>query len=220
MEEEKIRKIKEKEKVNEGQGPKTPEKADNIERSKKNEGIKDVQVKEEDGRERLHETKKNMNIVNTEEICKIDDKGAIVDHTVKETEHKIGVVVGGNDDNDSENLVIAEETVVESNSSSGNGKHVSFCFQGDDIGSGVEKSCNDTEENVDIDTTTENNVETSTGGNTSCQYLDDTLDADEFAEEDEDDYDIPLTQNVHRERYLKYKPGNEAEEDERDCDTR
>ena len=121
--------------------------------------------------------------------------------------------------------MIAEATVVESNSSSGNGKHVSFCFQGDEIGSGVGKSCNDTEENVDIDTTTENNVmletvgdnlnvETSTGGNTLCQYLDDTTDADEFAEEDEDDYDIPLTQNVHRERYLKYKPGNEAEEDE------
>ena len=168
-----------------------------------------------------------MNIINTKEIRKIDDKGAIVDNTVKEMEHKIGVVVGGNDDNDSENLVIAEETVVESNSSSGNGKHVSFCFQCDDVSSGVEKSCNDTEENVDIDTTTENNVmletvgdssnvETSTGGNTSCQYLDDTLDADEFAEEDEDDYDIPLTQNVHRERYLKYKPGNEAEEDERE----
>ena len=49
-----------------------------------------------------------------------------------------------------------------------------------------------------------------------CQYLDDTLDADEFAEEDEDNYDIPLTQNVHRESYLKYKPGNEAEEDERE----
>ena len=227
MEAEKIRKIKEKEKVNEGQWPKTPEKADNIERSKKNEGIKDVQVKEEDGRERLHKTKKNMDIVNTEEIRKIDDKGAIVDDTVKETEDKIGVVVGGNDDNDSENIVIAEETVVESNSSSGNGKHVSFCFQGDDIGSGVKKSCNDTEENVDIDTTMENNVtletvgdssnvETSTCGNTSCQYLGETLDADEFAEEDEDDYDIPLTQNVHRERYLKYKPGNEAEEDERE----
>ena len=29
--------------------------------------------------------------------------------------------------------------------------------------------------------------------------VDDTLDADEFAEEDEDNYDIPLTQNVHRE---------------------
>ena len=227
VEAEKIHKIKEKKKVNEGQGPKTPEKADNIERSKKNEGIKDVQVKEEDGRERLHEPKKNMNIIDSEEIHKIDDKGAIVDDTVKETEHKIGVVVGDNDDNDSENLVIAEATVVESNSSSGNGKHVSFCFQGDDIGSGVEKSCNDTEENVDIDTTTENNVmletvcdssnvETSTGGNTSCQYLDDTLDADEFAEEDKDNYDIPLTQNVHRKRYLKYKPGNEAEQDERE----
>ena len=199
---------KKKEKVNEGQGPKTPDKADNIKRSKKNEGIKDVQVKEEDGRERLHETKKNMNIVNSEEIRKINDKGAIVDDTVKETKHKIGVVVGGNDDNDSENLVIAEATVVESNSSSGNGKHVSFCFQGDEIGSGVGKSCNDTEENVDIDTTTENNVmletvgdssnvETSTGGNTSCQYLDDTLDANEFAEDDEDNYDIPLTPNVH-----------------------
>ena len=168
MEAERICKIKEKEKVNEGQGPKTPEKADNIERSKKNEGIKDVQVKEKDGRERLHETKKNMNIINTEEIRKIDDKGAIVDDTVKETEHKIGGVgVGGNDDNDSENLVIAEETVVESNSSSGNGKHVSFCFQGDDIGSGVEKSCNDTEENVDIDTTTENNVTLETVGDSS-----------------------------------------------------
>ena len=70
-----------------------------------------------------------MNIINTEEIHKIDDKGAIVDDTVKETKHKIGVVVGGNDDNDSENLVIAEETVVESNSSSGNGKHVSFVFK-------------------------------------------------------------------------------------------
>ena len=227
VEAEKIRKIKEKEKVNEGQGPKTPEKADNIERSIKNEDIKDVQVKEEDGRERLHETKKNMNIINTEEIRKIDEKGVIVDDTVKETEDKIGVVVGGNDDNDSENLVIAEETVVESNSRSGNGKHVSFCFQGDDIGSGVEKSCNDTEENVDIDTTMKSNVtletvgdssnvETSTSGNTSCQYLKETLDADEFVEEDEDDYDIPLTQNVHRERYLKYKPGNEAEEDERE----
>ena len=158
VEAEKIHKIKEKEKVNEGQGPKTSEKADNIERSKKNEGIKDVQVKEEDGRERLHETKKNMNIVNSEEIRKINDKGAIVDDTVKETEHKIGVVVGGNDDNDSENLVIAKATVVESNSSSGNGKHVSFCFPGNEIGSGVEKSCNDTEENVDIDTTTENNL--------------------------------------------------------------
>ena len=147
----------------------------------------------------------------------------IVDDTVKETKHKIGVVVGGNDDNDSENLVIAEATVVESNSSSGNGKHISFCFQGDDIGSGVEKSCNDTEENVDIENNVmletvgdSSNVETSTGGNTSCQYLDDTLDADEFAEEDKDDYDIPLTQNVHRERYLKYKPGNEVEEDERE----
>ena len=52
VEAEKIHKIKEKEKVNEGQGPKTLEKVDNIERSKKNEGIKDVQVKEEDGRER------------------------------------------------------------------------------------------------------------------------------------------------------------------------
>ena len=63
---------------------------------------------------------------------------------------------------------------------------------------------------MDIDTTMENNVmletvgnslnvETSTGGNNSCQYLDDTPDADEFAEEDEDDYDIPLTQNVRRE---------------------
>ena len=209
--------------MNEGQGPKTPEKADNIERSKTKKGIKDVQVKEEDGRERLHGTKKNMNIINSKEIRKINDKGAIVDDTVKETEHKIGVVVGGNDDNDSENLVIAEATVVESNSSSGNGKHVSFCFPGDEIGSGIEKSCNDTEENVDIDTTTENNVmletvgdssnvETSTGGNTLCQYLD----ADEFAEEDEDNYDIPLSQNVHRERYLKYKAGNEAEEDQRE----
>ena len=123
--------------------------------------------------------------------------------------------------------MIAEATVVESNSSSGNGKHVSFCFPGDEIGSGVEKSCNDTEENVAIDKTMENNVmletvgdslnvETSTGGNTLCQYLDDTLDADEFAEEDEDNYDIPLTQNVHRERYLKYKPGNEAEENKRE----
>ena len=226
VEAEKIRKIKEKEKVNEGQGPKTHEKADNIERSIKNENIKDVQVKEDDGRERLHETKKNMNIVNTKEIRKIDEKGVIVDDTVIETEDKIGVV-GGNDDNDSENLVIAEETVVESNSRSGNGKHVSFCFQGDDIGSGVEKSCNDTEENVDIDTTMESNVtletigdssnvETSTSGNTLCQYLKETLDADEFVEEDKDDYDIPLTQNVHREHYLKYKPGNEAEEDERE----
>ena len=168
-----------------------------------------------------------MNIVNSEEIHKIDDKGAIVNDTVKETEQKIGVVVGGNDDNDSENLVIAEATVVESNSSSENGKHVSFCFPGDEIGLGVEKSCNDTEEDVDIDTTTENNVmleivgdnlnvETSTGDNTSCQYLDDTLDADEFAEEDDDNYDIPLTQNVHREHYLKYKPGNEADKDKRE----
>ena len=56
--------------MNEGQGPKTPEKADNIERSKKNEGIKDVQVKEKGGRERLHETKKNMNIVTPRKYVK------------------------------------------------------------------------------------------------------------------------------------------------------
>ena len=123
--------------------------------------------------------------------------------------------------------MIAEATVVESNSSSGNRKHVSFCFPGAEIGSGVEKSINDTEETVDIDTTIETNVmletvgdslsvETSSGGNTSCQYLDDTLDADEFAEEDDDNHDIPLTQNVHRECYLKYKPGIEAKEEERE----
>ena len=140
-----------------------------------------------------------MDIVNSEEIRKIKkniqefikqgdgthDKGIIVDDTVKETEHKIGLVVGDNDDDDSENLVIAEATVVECNSSSGNRKQVSFCFPGNEIDSGLEKSINDTEETVDIDTTTEtnvmletvgdsSNVETSTGGNTSCQYLDDT----------------------------------------------
>ena len=43
-----------------------------------------------------------------------------------------------------------------------------------------------------------------------------TLDADEFAEEDDDNHDIPLTQNVHREHYLKYKPGNEVKEEERE----
>ena len=46
--------------MNEGKGPKTPQKGDNIvlQTSKKNEGIQDVQVKEEDGREMLNETKK------------------------------------------------------------------------------------------------------------------------------------------------------------------
>ena len=61
VEAEKIQKIKEnKKKVNEGKGPKTPKKGDNIvlQTSKKNEGIQDVQVKEEDGREMLNETKK------------------------------------------------------------------------------------------------------------------------------------------------------------------
>ena len=57
------------------------------------------------------------------------DKKTIVDDTVKETEYKIGLVVGDNNDDDSENLVITEATVVESNSSSGKRKQVSFCFQ-------------------------------------------------------------------------------------------
>ena len=35
----------------------------------------------------------------------------------------------------------------------------------------------------------------------------------EFAEDD-DDYDILLTQNVHRKRYLKYKPLQDNEEED------
>ena len=112
-------------------------------------------------------------------------------------EHKIGLVVGSDDgllDSSSDNLVIAEATVIESK----NGKHVTFCCPGDEIGV-VDKSV-ETEETVDIDTTLETNnmfqsnttldtnVDTSLGTVDTGNYV--LADTDEFAEDDKD-YEFP-----------------------------
>ena len=133
--------------------------------------------------------------------------------------HKLGLMVESDDvslDSSSDHLVIAEATIIENK----NGKHVSFCCPGDEIGV-MDKSL-ETEETVDIDTTleTNNTFESNTTLDTNVDTTLDTAqsenasaDTDEFAEDD-DNYKIPLTQNVHRERYLKYKPAHDDMEGE------
>ena len=125
---------------------------------------------------------------------------------------KISITLDGDDgliDSSSDHLVITEETALESN----NGKHVTFCCPGDEL-TVTDKSV-ETEETVEIDTTLETN-NTLESNTTLDTHVDTTLetaetgnytsaDTDEFAKDDED-YEFPLTQNVHRERYLKYKP--------------
>ena len=130
------------------------------------------------------------------------------------------MVMMGLIDSSSDHLVIAEETALEIN----NGKHVTFCCPGDELtvtGKSVE-----TEETVDIDTTLETN-NTLESNTTLDINVDTTLETaetgnyasantDEFAEDE--DYEFPLTQNVHRERYLKYKPVQDAIDEEQEED--
>ena len=131
---------------------------------------------------------------------------------------KISITLDGDDgliDSSSDNLVIAEETALESN----NGKHVTFCCPGDELA--VTDKSVETEETVDIDTTleTNNTLESNTTLDTNVDTLETgnyaSADIDEFGEDDED-YEFPLTQNVHRERYLKYKPVQDAIDEEQE----
>ena len=71
---------------------------------------------------------------------------------------------------------------------------------------------------LDIDTTLETTTTLETNIDTTLENVD-TLETghasanmDEFAEDDED-CEMPLSQNIHRERYLRYKPAYDEEED-------
>ena len=167
---------------------------------------------------------KNIGKNEDENMKQGDGTNDAVNETVKGTEsvkvHKIGLVVGSEDgllDLNSDNLVIAEATVIESK----NGKHVTFCCPGDEIGV-MDKSV-ETEETVDIDTTleTNNTFESNTTLDTNVDTMLEIVDTgnyvladtDEFAEDDED-YEFPIMQNVHRERYLKYKPQQDNVEED------
>ena len=108
-----------------------------------------------------------------------DGTNDIVNVTVKASEsvkeHKISLMVGSDDgllDSSSDNLVIAEATVIECK----NGKHVTFCCPGDEIG--VTDKSLETEETVDIDTTMEinNTFESNTTLDTNVDTTLETVD--------------------------------------------
>ena len=75
------------------------------------------------------------------------------------------------------------------------------------------KIIDSTAETIDMSTLTS---ETPVQDTTSQEEINDTLSIHE--EEEDDDYDIPLTQNVQSQRYLKYKPEENTVEDEYDED--
>ena len=103
--------------------------------------------------------------------------------------------------------------------------HVTFCCPGDELRV-MDKSVK-TKETVDIYTTLETNnmLESNTTLDTNVDTTLETVetgnyasaDTDEFTEDDED-YEFPLTQNVHRERYLKYKPAQDVMDEEKEED--
>ena len=148
----------------------------------------------------------------------INDVNQTTNKTDSLKKPKISITLDGDYgliDSSSDHLVIAEETVLESN----NGKHVTFCCPGDELT--VTDKLVETEETVDIDTTLETNTTLDTNVDTTLETVETgnyaSADTDEFAEDDED-YEFPLTQNVHRERYLKYKPVQDAIDEEQEED--
>ena len=74
------------------------------------------------------------------------------------------------------------------------------------------KIIDSTAETIDMSTLTS---ETPVQDTTSQEEINDTL---SIHEEEDDDYDIPLTQNVQSQRYLKNKPDENTAEDEYDED--
>ena len=119
--------------------------------------------------------------------------------------HEISLLVENEDnllDSSSDHLVIAVATMIGSK----NGKHVTFHCP--EEYTGVTDKSVDTEETVDIDTTLETTTTLETNIDTTLENVD-TLETghalanmDEFAEDDED-CEMPLSQNIHRERYLR-----------------
>ena len=83
---------------------------------------------------------------------------------------------------------------------------------GSDVNS-ESKIIDSTAETIDMSTLTS---ETPVQDTTSQEEINDTLSIQEG--EEDDDYDIPLTQNVQSQRYLKYKPDKNTVEDEYDED--
>ena len=75
------------------------------------------------------------------------------------------------------------------------------------------KIIDSTAETIDMSTLTS---ETPVQDTTSQEEINDTLSIHE--EEEDDDYDIPLTQNVQSQRYFKYKPDENTVEEEYDED--
>ena len=96
----------------------------------------------------------------------------VVISIVKESDliqkHKIAVVVDSDDgliDSSSDNLVIADATVIETK----NPKHVTFCYPGDEIGT-TDKLI-ETEETVDIDTMLDTNTTLDTNVDTTLETV-------------------------------------------------
>ena len=130
--------------------------------------------------------------------------------------HKIGAVVDENLytlDSSTDNLVIADVGNTGGSSIKKAHFNVNEASTCESEVNSESKIIDSTADTIDMSTLTS---ETPVQDTTSQEEINDTLSIHE--EEEDDDYDIPLTQNVQSQRYLKYKPDENTVEDEYDED--
>ena len=128
---------------------------------------------------------------------------------------KIGVIVDENLytlDSSTDNLVIADVSNTGGSSIKKVHFNVNEASTCESEVNSESKIIDSTAETIDMSTLTS---ETPVQDTTSQEEINDTL---SIHEEEEDDYDIPLTQNVQSQRYLKYKPDENTVEDKYDED--
>ena len=127
---------------------------------------------------------------------------------------KIGVVVDENLytlDSSTDNLVIADVSNTGGSSIKKVHFNVNEASTCESKVNSESKIIDSTAETIDMSTLTS---ETPVQDTTSQEETNNTL----SIHEEDDDYDIPLTQNVQSQRYLKYKPDKNTVEDEYDED--
>ena len=137
------------------------------------------------------------------------------DSTQESVIHKIGVIVNETLytlDSSTDNLVIADVSNSEGSSIKKVHFNVNEASTCESELNSESKTMDSTAETVEMSTLTS---ETPVQDSTSQEEINDTL---SIHEEEDDDYDIPLTQNVQSQRYHKYNPEENTVEDEYDED--
>ena len=178
-------------------------------RAEQDEKMKQTEKEEVSQKNVTGSEEENMNIEKQDDIKQAH---GMQDSAIR----KIGVIVDENLytlDSSTDNLVIADVSNTGGSSIKKVHFNVNEASTCESEVNSESKIIDSTAETIDMSTLTS---ETPVQDTTSQEEINDTLSIHE--EEEDDDYDIPLTQNVQSQRYLKYKPDENTVEDKYDED--